>query len=436
MCKVQTRAVQQVVNALQTFVAQTPQTPIWVGYSGGLDSTVLLHALVQLRHSHSLLVIHAIHIHHGLQTIADAWPDFCAEQCAVWQVPFQTIKVNVKQDSPQGLEAAARDQRYQAFAQRIQNQGVLVTAHHQRDQAETVLMALARGAGLQGLGGMLAWRTKDIQGITLQQARPLLAVPYEALQAYAAAFELRWVEDPTNQQIDFKRNYVRHEILPKFNQAWLFSEANIAKSADWLQESLGLLEDLAVQDIAGRSCSVYEFDLTILDGLNWPRQKNVLQFWFRHQANLGVSNTILHWLKVTLETAGQEALPILQLPENRQLRIYKNKLYGVTELALDSSYHFDLSVFNFKSLSHPFNKMISPAWLSEHTIHADWLAQGLSVRAIQTSDLESFSGLKTWFKKASIAPWLRSIWPVLTHQSEPVAILGFKTLIKYQNPPV
>lgn len=434
MSKAQARAIGQVVDALQAFVAQTSQ-PLFVGYSGGLDSTVLLHALVQLRVSQPSFVIHALHVHHGLQAAADAWPAFCAQHCAAWQVPFETIRVTVERNAAgQGLESAARDQRYLAFAHRIQEQGVLVTAHHQRDQAETVLMALARGAGLQGLGGMLAWRVKYLQGIELQQARPFLTVPYEALCAYAQAFELSWIEDPTNQQTDFKRNYVRHEILPKFNRAWSFSEGNIAQSAQWLQESFGLLNELAVQDIGEHVCSVYQFDLSILEGLNAARQKNVLQFWLRETLNLGVSQTILNWLKVTLQTASSDALPVLQLPSHKQLRIYKNTLYFVEERDLQQSYCYDFNEVFLKKLPPPFTAMIAPSWLTKHQVHSCWFDQNIQIRSIEPSDLKQFPGLKTWFKTAGIAPWLRPIWPVLMHLSEPVAIVGFKTQVKYQNP--
>ncbi|WP_173291552.1 tRNA lysidine(34) synthetase TilS [Thiosulfativibrio zosterae] len=426
---------QQVVSALQDFVAQNT-SPLWVAFSGGLDSTVLLHALTQLRLSNPKLNLTAVYVHHGLQAAADDWQSHCKQICDNWLVTFFAIPVEVKAVARQGIEAVARQKRYEAFAHLIRDQGVLLTAHHQRDQAETVLMALARGSGVQGLSGMTPETDKTFQSTQLHQARPLLNVPYEALLAYATEHQLFWVEDPSNQNIDFKRNFVRHEILPKFNQAWSFSEQNIALSASLLHESASLLEQLALIDVGDKNCSVYGLDLQVLDGLDWARQKNVLQYWFQTHLKLGINQSIFEWLRHTLASYRSSSSPSFALANGYVLRIHGFSLYCLCQAELGRPYHYDFENFSKLSLRYPFKTLISPKWFLSHQVDFAWLREGLSIRSIHPSDLQAMPGLKTWFKNHKIAPWLREIWPVLAYENQLVAILGFKTLSQYQNPPV
>lgn len=426
---------QQVVDAVQDFVAQN-NSPLWVAFSGGLDSSVLLHALTQQRASNPKLNITAVYVHHGLQAAADDWQTHCKQICDNWLVTFFAIPVQVKAVARQGIEAVARQKRYEAFAHLIRDQGVLLTAHHQRDQAETVLMALARGSGVQGLSAMAPQTVKTFKSNQLHQARPLLNVPYEALLAYAAEHQLVWVEDPSNQNIDFKRNFVRHEILPKFNQAWSFSEQNIALSATLLQESASLLEQLALLDVGEKNCSVYGLDLETLDGLDWARQKNVLQVWFQTHLKLGVNQSIFEWLRNTLASYRPASSPSFALANGYVLRIHGFSLYCLCQAELGSPYHYQFENLSKLSLSYPFKSLISPKWFHGHQVDLAWLQEGVSIRSIQSGDLQDMPGLKTWFKNNKIAPWLREIWPVLEYKNQLVAILGFKTLPQYQNPPV
>ena len=426
---------QPVVNALQAFVAQTP-SPLWIAFSGGLDSTVLLHALTQLRLSNPRLNLTAVYVHHGLQAAADDWQRHCQQICENWQVTFFAIPVEVTAVARQGIEAVARQKRYEAFAHLMGDKGVLLTAHHQRDQAETVLMGLARGSGVQGLSAMAPFTLKTFQSAQLRQARPLLHVPYEALLAYANEHQLVWVEDPSNQNTDFKRNFVRHEILPKFNQAWSFAEQNIAFSATLLQESVSLLEQLALLDVGDKHCSIYGLDLQILDGLDWPRQKNVLYYWFQTHLNTGVNQSLFDWLRNTLASYRPSSSPSFALANGTVLRIHVFSLYCLSQAELGRPYQYDFAKLSQLALKYPFKSLISPHWLLSHQVDLAWLQKGITIRSIQPGDVKAMPGLKTWFKKHKIAPWLREIWPVLAHENQLVAILGFKTLSQYQNPPV
>ena len=182
------------------------QRPLLVGYSGGLDSTALLHLLAREPAHRGL---RAIHVHHGLQPEADAWADHCARTCAALGIGLEIVRVQVARDTGEGLEAAARRARMAAFAQALENDGVLALAHHRDDQAETFLLRALRASGSDGLGAMRPWRRFGPGWLW----RPLLDLPRQALVDYARAHGLDWIEDPSNASDDHDRNYLRRRVL-------------------------------------------------------------------------------------------------------------------------------------------------------------------------------------------------------------------------------
>lgn len=202
-----------------------------VGFSGGLDSTVLLHALSQVDLP---LPVQAVHIHHGLQAEADVWARHCEQAAAAWNVECRVIKVDASKGARQSPEAVARDLRYAALQGALTDHGALLTAHHQGDQAETLLLQLLRGAGLNGLAGMPLSRPLG-SGAHL---RPLLEFSREQLQAYAQECQLSWVEDPSNQLADYRRNFLRNEVIPLIQEKWPSALESIARSSALLGESL------------------------------------------------------------------------------------------------------------------------------------------------------------------------------------------------------
>ena len=168
-----------------------------VAFSGGLDSTVLLHLLAQLARSEALPALSALHVHHGLQAAADGWPAHCQAVCRSLGIPLRVERVQVAVGG--SIEQAARDARYRAFQANLGEGQVLLTAQHLDDQAETLLFRLLRGAGLRGLAAMPA--SRPLGGGRL--CRPLLGVSRAELEAYAQAHRLDWVEDPSNQDPRF-----------------------------------------------------------------------------------------------------------------------------------------------------------------------------------------------------------------------------------------
>ena len=216
---------------------------ICVGFSGGLDSTVLLDILSEdaFMRDHP---VHALHVHHGLSPNADAWVRACERFCARHGVPLTIERVHVDAASPLGLEAAARIARYAVFAGRPEPW--LALAHHLDDQAETVLLQLLRGTGLKGIAAMPA--TRELRGTGTTLVRPMLEFPREALQEHAESEGLQWIEDESNAVLDFDRGFMRHEIGPRLAGrygAWRDSLARFARHA---AVANALLEDLATID--------------------------------------------------------------------------------------------------------------------------------------------------------------------------------------------
>jgi len=283
-----------------------------IAFSGGLDSTVLLHLLAHLAKTESLPALNAIHVHHGLQAVADAWPDHCQSVCDALGVPLQVVRVQVQPGA--SIERAARDARYAAFIEATQVNEVLMTAQHRDDQAETLLFRLLRGAGVRGLSGMPSERPLG-RGHLL---RPLLNVTRAELEAYATEHQLSWIDDPSNQDHQFSRNYLRHQVFPVLTARWPQAVATMARSAAHLSEAQGLLDELAQIDLALAS-TASDFDwlglpsleLATLEKLSDARQRNALSHWLKPLTTLPDSDHWSGWENV--RDATDDARPLWRL---------------------------------------------------------------------------------------------------------------------------
>ncbi|HET9836192.1 MAG TPA: tRNA lysidine(34) synthetase TilS, partial [Rhodanobacteraceae bacterium] len=228
------------VSTLDQALAASQPNALCVGYSGGADSTALLHALAQLPQARGC-GLRALHVDHGLHADSARWSEHCERFCATLQVPIEIVRVQVEHERGEGLEAAARRARYAAFAENLQPGEWLALAHHRDDQVETVLLKLLRGAGPHGLAGMRE-RRPLAQG-TLW--RPLLDTPRAVLREYVTAHELAFTEDPSNADIRLSRNYLRSEILPRLDAHWPHATQSILRSAKLCRESAEHLDALA-----------------------------------------------------------------------------------------------------------------------------------------------------------------------------------------------
>lgn len=287
-----------------------------IAFSGGLDSTVLLHLLAELSRHHRLPPLAAIHVHHGLQAIAASWPGHCRQMCQILDVPLQVIDVQVQPGA--SLEQAARNARYAAFNDALQPDEVLLTAQHRDDQAETLLFRLLRGAGVRGLAAMPAQRVLG-KG---QLFRPFLEEPRALLEGYAHEQGLSWIEDPSNRDSHFSRNYLRHQVLPMLTARWPQATASIARSAAHLAQAQGLLDELALQDLAQADTrcpwpwlDVPSLALAPLEALSAARQRNALRHWLGPLTRLPDSD---HWASWdSLRDAGPDGRPVWRLADGQ-----------------------------------------------------------------------------------------------------------------------
>lgn len=305
------------------------QAPRWVvAFSGGLDSTVLLHLLARLRHSHALPPLAAIHVHHGLQPAAERWVDLCRAQCEALGIPLQVCHVAVGEGA--SLERAAREARYAAFAGCLQAGEVLLLAQHRDDQAETLLLRLLRGAGVRGLAAMPHSRPLAAG----QLLRPLLGTGRAELEAWARAAGLRWIEDPSNVDTGLARNFLRHEILPRLARHWPAASAVLARDAEQLAEAQVLLDELADADLAdARQPAVLDWLplpsllLAPLQALSDARQRNALRRWLEPLTRLPPREHWAGW--IALRDAGEAAAPCWRLGDG-ELRRHDGRLWWLS----------------------------------------------------------------------------------------------------------
>lgn len=329
----------QILQRLQPWLASRA---FCVAFSGGMDSTVLLHAVVQLAKKYPLPPLRALYIQHGLQAAADAWPAHCQQVCAELQIPLTVIEVRIEQAA--SVEQAARDARYAAFAQHVQKDEVLLMAQHLDDQAETLLFRLLRGAGVSGLRGIPLTRHLPVG----QLLRPLLDISHRDLQSYARQQQLRWIEDPSNMSDDFDRNYLRRQIVPALQKRWPSFRVNLQRTAQHMGEAQQLLDELAVQDLHRAQLQpdllwlrLPCLNLAMIRELTLLRQKNLLRYWL---ADFTLQPDSAHWQSwQTLRDAKVDASPVWRLQQGALMRS-QEALYWLPDGWLTPPPAIDLSI--------------------------------------------------------------------------------------------
>jgi tRNA(Ile)-lysidine synthase len=257
----------------------SPHARLTLALSGGVDSVVLLHVLQALRNQHAF-ELQAVHVHHGLSAHADAWADFCAQLCASHGLELTVHRVQIARDDAAGVEGAARRERQGVFA--ALDTDALLTAHHQNDQAETLLLQLLRGAGPKGLAAM--GELQHRRGWSAPHWRPLLGVTRADLLVYARAHQLAWVEDDSNLDVRFRRNALRQTVLPLLNTHFPGADATLARAAGLQAEAAGLLDDLARLDAAA-AISSERLDCASLNALSMPRARNLLRYFIEQHGH-------------------------------------------------------------------------------------------------------------------------------------------------------
>lgn len=304
-----------------------PGARLVVGLSGGLDSVVLLDILDALR---ARLGFHlsAIHINHQISSHAPAWAEFCQALCARRQIPLGVVAVDLQHRHGLGLEAAARAARYQAFAARPEE--FVVLAQHQDDQAETVLLQLLRGAGAKGLSAMPQLRHEAARS-DVAYLRPLLQATRAEILAYAQAHGLDWVEDESNADTVYDRNFLRHRAFPLLIERFPACRATLARSARHLAEAAQLLEELARLD-AAHAIPAGKLNLDALSAMPEARARNLLRFWLAQAGVAAPGSERLGEVLRQLTTAAQDAEICLSVGQH-EIRRFRGEACLVPLLA-------------------------------------------------------------------------------------------------------
>jgi tRNA(Ile)-lysidine synthase len=280
-----------------------------VALSGGIDSFSMLHALLLLGVGRKSYQLSALHVHHGLSPNADQWEGFCRDTCDRLGIPFASQRVTVDQTSKDGLEAAARRVRH-AVLSAVDADWVML-GHHRDDQAETLLFNLLRGTGVNGAAAM-----RERNGRLL---RPLLSVSRDDIESYAREHGLKWIDDESNADRRFTRNYLRQEVIPLLQERFPAAAKNISNAASRFAEAHDLLDDLACLDL-GKDVGDFPVNLDVLRTLDEPRARNVLRYLLgRHNVQIPSEARLRESLRQMLEAA-IDRHPAIVLGRHRLLR--------------------------------------------------------------------------------------------------------------------
>ncbi|MDN2487481.1 tRNA lysidine(34) synthetase TilS [Kosakonia sacchari] len=405
------------------FFASMPTTSrqFLVAFSGGLDSTVLLHKLMLWRQQLPELKLRAIHIHHGLSPHADAWAEHCEDICARWQIPLSVVRVQVVNNGD-GIEAQARNVRYQAFADALMPGEVLVTAQHLDDQCETFLLALKRGSGPAGLAAM----PESMLFAGTQLIRPLLTQTRDELHQWALHHALSWIEDESNADASFDRNFLRLQVLPVLAARWPHFADAVARSAALCGEQEQLLDELLAEELDAATTAEGALQLAPLYRLSDARRRALLRRWLAQRGAVMPSRAMLDrlWLEVAL--AREDASPCLRLGEF-EIRRYQSCLWWIR--AIESQRDTQLPWVA------PFEPLTLPAGLGElsllaggeiRTPNAD---EAVSIR-FQAPGMLHIVGrsggrkLKKIWQELGVAPWRRDTTPLLFYGETLMAAAG------------
>jgi len=398
----------------------------FVAYSGGLDSTVLLHLMHQAQRAYGFSLT-ALHVNHNLQAESTDWSNHCARVCRQWGIPIKQISVHLDDDS----ELTARNARYQWFKEQIHTGSVLLTAHHRQDRAETLLFNLMRGAGSRGLSSLRSIR--PFHGAKL--VRPMLDLTRQQVKDYAIEHGLNWVEDPSNNSTGYSRNQIRQQLLPALTKFRPDAIQNIARAAANLESENGLLNEVAICDLVevrelprhplDRSHALCYHDLA---NLSPARQANLLRFWLHSLQLHTPSKSLLNRLLETF-TADPSSTTVLQ-EQGCQYRFYQGFMYVMP--ALEEAEAF-VSI-DWRNIDQPvdlYQQSIRVDATSKlRSLIQDRQPQGVRLASRQhVNNPKALQGhslnLKKWLQEIGIPPWRRQTLPLLTiNQSTADVVLG------------
>ena len=388
-----------------------------IAFSGGLDSTVLAHALAQC----SDVPVLAIHIDHALQTDSADWSKHCAQIAAVLTIEFRSLRVDVQLESGKGPEASARDARYAALHAELNDDDWLLSAHHREDQAETLLLNLIRGSGPAGVAGIGNIRRFGPGWLV----RPMLNVDRADILQYATDQGLQWIEDPSNADRRFDRNFLRHDVLPRLKDRWPDIAARLQRSAGHAGEASQLLIELAAIDLEFLGSRPARLPIDGLTELSAARQRNVVRFALR---GLGLSTpTAMQVERILNEVipARVDAQPLVSWP-GASVRRYRNGLYLMPENLAEAIETTSISSEELELGAGLGTLHFEPG--AEIGISPDLLSDGLTIRPRVGGEEFRLQGqshtrkLKKLLQEEGVVPWMRDRLPLIYSGERLIAV--------------
>lgn len=405
---------------------------ILVGLSGGVDSVVLLHLLQQLA-PRFFWQLSALHVHHGISPNADAWVEFCTELCARYAIPLHVEYVDIAPLRARGIEAAARELRHTAMAR--QPCDYVALAQHADDQAETMLLQLLRGAGVRGASAMPPLTRRSGSPALL---RPLLHCSRQEILDYAGAHQLAWIEDESNADHSYPRNFLRHRVLPLLAEKFPAYRDTLARSALHFAEASSLLDELAEQD-AAQAMQADTLAVSALQTLSQPRAKNLLRY-FLHRLGAPMPQVVqLHDMLQQLCTAREDAAVCVEYGDCWQVRRYRGRVHVLRALG-------------------EFDRHVILGWQGEEAL--DWPALnarlcfqhvqggGISLEKLQRASVTlrlrhggetlrpyphaATRSLRNLLQEQHIPPWRRERLPLLYCGDELVCVPGVAIAAGFQ----
>jgi len=395
----------------------------WVAYSGGMDSSVLLHALVTIR-DRLPFALYALHVDHGLHRDSPGWAAHCARTCAQLRVPLRTRRLDLAPARGESPEAVARQARYASMAEVLGSDDLLLTAQHRDDQAETLLLALLRGSGPAGLAAMPAVAPLGRGRLV----RPLLALGRAELLAYARSRQLHWLEDPSNRDLGYDRNFLRHRVLPRLRERWPACATSIARSAAHCAEAQAIIDPLArntALEAAGQRPGT--LSITRLLELELPLRKAVLRQWLRGQGRVSPNAGNLDRILTEVMTARADANPLVAWP-GCQVRRYRDDLFAMAPLPpapAPGPIHWCQGVFTLPdglgclALLAADGRSLDPQAVFPPGLAVRFGVTGLFCRRGQGGRRRA---LKKLFQEQGVPPWIRPYIPLIFAQSDLVAV--------------
>ena len=394
-----------------------PGKRIAVALSGGLDSVVLLDTVCKAQAKNNHKEVWAFHIHHGLQKPADEWLMFCEKLAKKYKIHFDFRLLHF--NSQENIEARARDARYEALADLCNEYGIedLLLAHHQNDQAETVLLQLLRGSGVAGLAGMPTSRDLAAKDSKVTIWRPLLDQTRKELEAYAQENKLQWIEDPSNQNSKYRRNAIRKKILPALEQIQPEAISNMARSAALLGEAQALLDRLAAQD--GKAILVKEGmqlkPLLELAKKDLPAANNVLRYWLKNRGLAMPSQERLAAWWLDLSTVKADA-QLEWTHDDHKIRLWRGRLQIAK--AEEGEWVFKIVTSSSKLPGLPAK------WIKEAKLKGLISQRNrIGSEKIQIKANTPRKTLKNLYQEADMPPWQRQA-PLLYIHGDLVAVAG------------